>query len=572
MLVGLVCLIVLVLAYQATRTALALNQVKKDVATLGRQVRDGDADAAKVTLRELRGHAGTAHANSDNVLWSGISRLPWIGGDIRAVRVVASSLDTSARRALPVAVEIYDTVTRSKLRSDGGRFDTAAIAALEPRFRRLSAGLAPAERELDGIEPDQLRLPTVRSATQDFQDQLSALVTLGRAGTTATEVLPGMLGADGPRTYLLVVQNNAELRATGGLAGSLLTLRTNQGKLTLGKRSSAGDFLRVPAPVVRVTDEEKQLYGLGIAQDIREANETPDFPRVGQIINGFSRATYGRQVDGVIAIDPIALASLLKATGPIKVGGESFTSENTVRKLLNTVYLRYTDPKVQDAYFAGVAKGIFDRLSSRPVNQLSVVRTLAQAVSERRFLVWSNKPAESRELRGTTITGALPTGTAGRTSAGMYLNDAASGKMQYYLDHVGGIRPVSCTGDGTQRFDVQLRLRSTAPADAASLPIYITGDGSNVAKGSMRMSLRIYGPVGGKIVGLEANGKKRDPYLFTADGRPVAFLFLTLKPQGRINIVARVETPSGGRGRPELAWTPGVRTGATSISAESACG
>ena len=51
------------------------------------------------------------------------------------------------------------------------------------------------------------------------------------------------------------------------------------------------------------------------------------------------------------------LASVLKATGPVTVAGETFTSRNVVPKLLNDVYLRFPTRKQQDLYFNAVARG-----------------------------------------------------------------------------------------------------------------------------------------------------------------------------------------------------------------------
>ena len=51
-----------------------------------------------------------------------------------------------------------------------------------------------------------------------------------------------MLGSDGPRHYLLVVQNNAEIRSTGGLPGSFMILNAEDGKLSLGTQRAVDDF------------------------------------------------------------------------------------------------------------------------------------------------------------------------------------------------------------------------------------------------------------------------------------------------------------------------------------------
>lgn len=572
MVVGVLCALVLALAYQATRTALALQRLKEGTTTLAEQVRRGDTTGARETARQVARDAATARAHSDNVLWTVAGWTPWIGGDFRAVRSAAAALDLTAESVLPTALQLNNTLGQRSLRSPDGRFDTVAISRLTPGFEALGRRLRPVRAAVSDVDASSLRVTRVRDGVGQLEDQLDSLATLASAGAKASRLLPGMLGARGPRSYLLIVQNSAEVRSTGGLPGSLLMIRTNGGKITLDQRFSAADFAQVVRPVVDVRAEERQLYGTRIARDVREANEVPDFPRVGQIVSGLYKQTYGGRIDGVLATDPVALSELMRVTGPVTVGSEQFTSADVVRKLLNTVYLRFSDPRVQDSYFAGVAKGVFDRLSVRPVNQVSLVQQLGAVARERRLLVWSRDAREQAVLSGTVVAGEVSGSIRGdRTVAGMYLNDMSAGKMGYYLDYTGGIRAVGCTGSGAQTFDSRLRLRSNAPPDASLLPNYIAGDGTHVRRGWMKLALRIYGPPGGDITAVTAGGVERRLPLFTHNGRPVAFLSLVVRPGATIEVVARMRTAAGAQGRPTVEWTPGIRRGATSISVPSAC-
>ncbi len=131
------------------------------------------------------------------------------------------------------------------------------------------------------------------------------------------------------------------------------------------------------------------------------------------------------------------------------------------------------------------------------------------------------------------------------THVGMYLNGATSGKMEYYLDYVGGVRSVSCTDVGQcRRFQARLRLRSNAPRDVSGLPDYIIGQRQPRRQGIDARPLYIYGPAGGRIVGIVANGKQRHLILFraTAD-RPVAFQNLVLKTPGHRSTSLRRSRP-----------------------------
>ena len=80
----------------------------------------------------------------------------------------------------------------------------------------------------------------------------------------------------------------------------------------------------------------------------------------------------GVDVSGVISLDPVSLSYLLEATGPVALPtGDVLTSENAVDLLLNGVYLRYADPRDQDAFFAAAAGSVFGALTSIEAPQLA---------------------------------------------------------------------------------------------------------------------------------------------------------------------------------------------------------
>ncbi len=572
LLVGLICVLALVFAYQATRTALALLRAKQDVSRLTGQVQAANVPAARATLSDLEHQAAIAHSHSRNVLWKAAGFVPWIGTDVDAVRTASAALDDTSRAALPAALQIYQSVQGRHLRSGDGRFDTRAIAALQPRFAQLAAGVLPSQHRLDAIDASKVKIGPLRTATKDFQNQLDSLATLAQAGNTASRLLPTMLGGTGPRTYLLVEQTNAEIRATGGLPGSFSVVDVRNGRIRLGRQVSDLDFPTLSTPVLPLTRDELAMHGTQMGEDVRAANVTPDVPRAAQVIEAMYAQRFGQHVDGVVFVDPFVLSALLQVTGPVTAGGDTFHSGDVARKLLNTVYLRFPQGPQQNAYFASAAKGIFDVLSTRPVNQLGVLRALVPMVEQRRFLVWSRHPAEQALLSRTSIAGALPHGAAAAESAGMYLNGATSAKMEYYLDYVGGVRSVSCSSNGTQQFQVRLRMRSNAPRDVSGLPDYVVGNGSHAPKGSMLDRLFVYGPSGGRVVSMQANGKQVKPVRFREGDRPVVYQSLLLHAGGGIDLTVTMQTAPHGTAGPTFAWTPGMHQGPTSVSAPTTCG
>ncbi len=567
---ALLLLLLLVFTYQVVRTVLELRQARIAANQLPGELRRNDTEALEQTLRELEDSSRTAHSHSHNLLWDAAAALPFLGDDVTAVQVLSGALADASRDAYAPATTVLTELQTARLREPDGRIDLAAVGRLSEPVEELGTVLARASGEVDDLETDSLLGP-LRDVTLGVQRQLGDSLAATRGGMTLTRLLPPMLGAEGPRRYLLVVQNNAETRATGGLPGSLSILEARDGKLTLGAQRAVEDFEVLDEPVLPLTEGERALYGDNLGQNIRDTNLTPDFPRAAELMAALHERSFDQPVDGVVAVDPVALAAVLRATGPVKVGGERFTARNVVPKLLNEVYLELGTRKEQTAYFDRAARGIFDSLITREVPPLRLLRQLGRATEQRRLLVWSARPEEQARLAGTRSSGALPRDTGEVPRVGLYLNDATAAKIEYYLDYRASIRSTGCSVDGAQDLRVGMVLSSSAPRRGYRLSPFVTGAGRYAAKGTMRLNLRIYAPTGGKITGLTANG---DPVrLATTDdrGRQVAVVTMFIRARQQLRLAAEIRTAPGQSADPRLRWTPGVWTEKSGTSAASSC-
>ena len=188
-------------------------------------------------------------------------------------------------------------------------------------------------------------LGPLRDVTTNVQHQLDSSLSAAKGGVTVARLVPPMMGADGPRHYLLVVQNNAEIRSTGGLPGSFIDAERRRRQADASARNAPWTTSpMLTAPVLPLTDEERALYGDNLGENIRDTNLTPDFPRAAALMSAMQKRAFGTDIDGVISVDPVVLSSVLRATGPVKVGDETFNAHNVVPKLLNEVYKRPRRP------------------------------------------------------------------------------------------------------------------------------------------------------------------------------------------------------------------------------------
>jgi hypothetical protein len=283
---------------------------------------------------------------------------------------------------------------------------------------------------------------------------------------------------------------------------------------------------------------------------------------------------YTEKLDGVFAIDPVALSYLLKATGPIQAGDVTLTADNAVDELLHEAYLRYEDPNQQDEYFRQVARAIFERMVTTGVDdRRGLISAIDRAADEHRLYLHSFKDEEQDALAGHEIAGELVTDPRSDPQVGVSFNDTTGAKMSYYLRTDVRVQATSCANDA-QTLSGHARLQSVAPADAGTtLPSYVTGAGTyGIPPGDQLVAVRLYAPVGGTIEAVELNDEAVDDVDATLqDERPVTTFYLNLEPQQVVDLTWRMTTGAGQTGPVTVSVTPGIEPKADSSTVTSAC-
>ena len=176
-------------------------------------------------------------------------------------------------------------------------------------------------------------------------------------------------------------------------------------------------------------------------------------------------------VDGVVSVDPVAMSFILGGTGPVTLSdGAVLTQENAVEVLLSAVYRSYPDAKRQDDTFERAARTIFDVVKSGRGESRLAIAGMVRAAKENRLMVWSSRKDEQRLIGPSALSGALSRNDGPTPHVGLYLNDAASTKMEYYLDYATRVTTGRCLDGDVQELFTTTQITSTAPANAADLP------------------------------------------------------------------------------------------------------
>jgi hypothetical protein len=510
----------------------ALESAMPDARLVQSSIAAGDIRSAAAAAADLTDHARTAAALTDDPIWRAAEAVPGAGPNLAAVRETAGAAQVLAAQVVQPLIGVAEQVDPAHLKPVGGAVDLTPITAAQPKVLSAQNAFHRAEASVKGIDRSGVIGP-VRSAIARLESMLGqAGPGVDALGNTA-RLLPSMLGADGPRSYLLLVQNPAELRSTGGLVGALALITADHGKVTLTTQSSGTSIEPTDAPVTAIPASTQGLYGPLIGRYVQDVNLTPDFPLAASTASAMWKVKYGGTIDGVLALDPVALTHLLGATGAVELPtGDALTPQNAVQLLLSEVYARWVDPDQQDAFFASAAGAVFEKVASGDADGTALVKALALSGTERRLLMWSAHPEEQKVLASTTLAGSLPRSTGQNAALGVYFNDATGSKMDYYLKTQVQAGAAVCRSDGIPSSRVTVTLTNVAPADAAwTLPAYVTGGGwAGVAPGNIKTRVAVYGPEGGLLARTSSGGADYSAVTGTDAGRPVSVFTVELAP------------------------------------------
>lgn len=487
------------LAFRAYQAGTALLSAKDVVLDLRGDVGGGDTQQIEARLPEVQADLASARSATADPVWRAAEHLPWVGPNLEAVRVVSWSLDDVVRDALPAIGRIDAVLHAQEARGTDGRIDLAPLVEAAPDIVAAAESARTARAAVAAIDTDALmgRLAGPVVQLQAGLDQVTGALD---AGAQVASLLPPMLGADGPRTYLLVSLNSAELRSAGGIVGAFAVLRADDGNVDLVEQRTTLDLPGIDSPILPLTDDELRIDTDRLGRWVQNAVLTPDFPRSAQLLTARWERDIGTHVDGVIATDPVAVSYLLAATGAVtEPGGVQIDTSNVLQVLLRDAYLTYgDDAESGDKFYTGVAATIFQAVGSGQGDSRAVVDALARAGAEGRLRMWSAHPQEQEQLAATSVGAAFLSGSF-PDATGVFLNDGTAGKLGYFLSTAVTVENLRCTGPEPMA-TVRLDLSYAPPADVAGYPRYVTGwSGTDLPVGWLATNVSVYAPVGADL-------------------------------------------------------------------------
>lgn len=384
--------------------------------------------------------------------------IPWVSNQINAADILVTSgreLIDALRSAVDLGAELVrlsgftsqelaemsagtsPRVTFDDLSSDTKRAMLERLAGASSDLQLLAARISIARSELAKIDSAGLVGP-VSAALAPLDAKLADGQVVVKTLAIASQLLPEFAGLGMERTHLLLFLNNTELRPGGGFIGTYGVLKTKDGDVTALETADAYALDR-PSEGIVTTPSPAPLarYNATPVWFFRDANWSPDF----FVSSTDALRLYGQEAavagqapesfDGTVGVTPTFLQALLGITGPVAVGGLTFTADNVTDELEYEVEVAYKGKDIPAARRKEVI-GVFvnelkRHLFSLPLSEwVRVADAVQDGFAQKQIAMMSADP-KTQELISSV-------GWGGRVAAGPSTGSGPASDVQMVVD------------------------------------------------------------------------------------------------------------------------------------------
>ncbi len=251
-------------------------------------------------------------------MWGAAQYVPFFGTNLRAVREVAVVVDDVADGAVSPVAGVVGGLGVDSFAPKDGKVDLDPLVKAQPAVAQAAETLTKADRDAQAIDTSGTLSP-VTSAVNQLRNAVQSASTQVDTANRVVQLAPAMLARDGERNYVLLFQNNAELRAGGGIPGAVALLKVQDGSIKLENQAAGSSFGPYEQPVLPLEPDTASLYGDITGRYMQDVNLTPRFDVSAQLAREMWKQKFGQEVDGVLAMDPVTLSYMLRATGPVQL-------------------------------------------------------------------------------------------------------------------------------------------------------------------------------------------------------------------------------------------------------------
>ncbi len=316
------------------------QEVMKVGRETGAAIKGQDIGSTKMKLKETRQKLEELQKEYDKV--KGMMSMPIIGAYLKdgqhAITAGFAGLTAGdkAIEALEPNADLLGLKGKSTFVSGTAedRLQTAVktMSALTPKIKEIADNVDIVRKELSAIDPN--RYPEKFQGREIRSSMKSGIAVIEEAANLFVNAqpllmnLPSLLGEPKEKRYLIIFQNDKELRPTGGFMTAYARFRMVRGKPILEK---ADDIYALDKTMKKKFDAPREIltFHKGVnTWNLRDSNLSPDFKTSMKQFEEMYNTTSSKEViDGIIALDTHVLVEVLRILGPMEVYGKVFSAE-----------------------------------------------------------------------------------------------------------------------------------------------------------------------------------------------------------------------------------------------------
>ncbi|MFH1535574.1 MAG: DUF4012 domain-containing protein [Patescibacteria group bacterium] len=366
-------------------------------------------------------------------------------------------------------------------------------------------------------------------------DQYSNLL---QKAHTLSILLPKLVALDGSKNYLVLLQNNMELRPTGGFIGSFAKISFEAGKL---KGLEVNDIYNIDGNLELHVEPPKEIKeDLGqINWYLRDSNWEPDFPTAARQAEWFYAKETGERVEGTVALDITAVEELLNAVGPLDLPdyNEKITAENLFEKAVSHAETGFfPGSQAKKSFLTALVNELFNKIFFLPGNNWpGIVSALARSLDEKHLSIYLDDTKLFSYLTSEGWTHVLPRASdqnKDRDFLSLVEANLGANKANYYLDRNYKLETV-IGKDGEVKHRLRVSYINRSPSDTFPAGMY-------------KNRMRVYLPFGTKLdrVLWAESDITRDVTNFVDYGRSGFSMLLELAPKEQKTLVLDYSVPT----------------------------
>lgn len=343
-----------------------------------------------------------------------IELVPGKGQEFKSAKnlLAAATNLSSAAEELTLAFDVFNKLDWQVLKN----VDSEDPPALTDIIVLGHSHLQPATDKIDQAitqleDVDPAKLPAeYQDQIAFFQQELPQINSSLKQVINLSETMLTILGHDQPKRYLVVFQNNRELRATGGFLGSFGLIDISKGQVTKIDIPGGGTYDLNGELNAKIASPEP-MHLVNPIWQIQDANWWPDWPTSAQKIEWFYNQSNGPTVDGVFSLTPDIIEDMLALTGPIDMTdpyGVIIDENNFYTVVQTEAEKKYDVTQTSKQIIADLTPKLLDRLFTlKSDSALSVLQIFYNALREKQILLYFNDPLLEGEMQNLGWSGEI---------------------------------------------------------------------------------------------------------------------------------------------------------------------